>query len=601
MPTDAAVAHAELARRSGLVGILPAGSTGFGMARPGVIEATGPDAARFLHSQLTHDVEGLEPGQGRLAARVSRTGHLRFLLTVHRTPDGRAYRMVLPAPQVAAFLADLDAFLFADEVTLTALPEADAIAVQGPNADGLLDAVFGPVGFEPWPVLPEAALRALRRTRSDVGVALPAGTWAIRRSLTGDTGFVIFLPPGSGALVPLSDAFRAAGATVLDAADFADALDILRIEAGLIEVEVDTAGKPRLLPETGLEQQAVSWTKGCYIGQEVIARVRTYGTVPYLLRALELEDGGVLPALPEPGSDLLHAESGKKIGVITSRTWSPVAGGGVVLAYLHRDHRTPGTILDLMAGDVAFEATVALLPLHAAPDAAAKVHQLYDQAIRAFADAQPTKALGLLEEALRIDPSFGDAYEAIGVMLGRSGHFHEAIDVFQRLEEVAPDEPMVNTNLSLYYMKLGDKQTAEDHAGKATLKQMAKARGKVGAGATADEDLAKAKRSEALRKTSMFSKVLEIDPVDGIALFGMGNALLTLEDYAGAAEHLARAAEVDPKNSAVYAARGKALEKLGAVDEAVAVYKAGVEVASRKGDLMPLKEMEHRLLLLGGR
>jgi Flp pilus assembly protein TadD len=72
-----------------------------------------------------------------------------------------------------------------------------------------------------------------------------------------------------------------------------------------------------------------------------------------------------------------------------------------------------------------------------------------------------------------------------------------------------------------------------------------------------------------------------------------------LGEAAEAAKHLARAVEVDKNNSAVYVPLGKALEQLERVDEAVAAYRAGMEVASRKGDLMPLKEMEHRLLLLG--
>ena len=67
------------------------------------------------------------------------------------------------------------------------------------------------------------------------------------------------------------------------------------------------------------------------------------------------------------------------------------------------------------------------------------------------------------------------------------------------------------------------------------------------------------------------------------------------------AHGVAHAIEVDKHNSPVYLARGRALEKLERWPDAIAVYKSGIEVASRKGDLMPLKEMEHRLLLLGGR
>ncbi|HMV66584.1 MAG TPA: tetratricopeptide repeat protein, partial [Myxococcota bacterium] len=208
-----------------------------------------------------------------------------------------------------------------------------------------------------------------------------------------------------------------------------------------------------------------------------------------------------------------------------------------------------------------------------------------------------TRAMDRLEATLRLDPTFGDAYEAIGVILGKAGRFHEAIDFFRRLEEVAPDEPMVNTNLSLYYMKIGDKQTAEDESGRATLKQMMRQRGK----GQVDADLEASRRKDAARKREMFKKVLAFDEADPIALFGLGTALLTLGEADEAAATLRRAVEVDRNNSAVYLALGKALERAGRDDEAVATWRSGVEVASRKGDWMPLKEMEHRLLLLGRR
>lgn len=612
--TQEVVAQAAQARTTGVYLHVPAGTPLAGMASPAHVVVQGPDAARYLHSQLTNDVEGLAPGQGNLQARVLRTGHLSFVFSLHRDPeDATRFHLIVPTDQAEALVADLDGFLFADDATILPDPSLDWLIVQGPQAAATLDAVFGALGFEPWDTLPEGAIRAPRRTRKDVGIAVPEGTIALRRSLTGDMGFLVGVPAGTDALSALDAALRGAARTLglitPDATTFDALLDILRIEAGVVRIGPETASKKRLLPETGIEQQAVSYTKGCYLGQEVIARVRTYGSVPHLLRALVLTEGrgtfdalaqGALGNLPDVGAELLDAGTGKRVGHITSRTWSPELKAPVAMAFLARDARTPGTTLTLTGLHHPFDATVVLMPLYSAPDSAARVQQLYDRAIRTFADGDEAGALAMLEQALSIDPGFADGYETIGVMLGRSGHFHEAIDVFRRLEEVAPDEPLVNTNLSLYYMKLGDKETAEDEAGKATLKSMAAARGKSIAH-TVDDDLAKAKRTDAARKKAMFSQVLEFDPVDPIALFGMGNAQIVLGDYEDAEQLLARALEVDSKNSPVYAARGKALEHLSRFDEAVAVYKQGIEVASRKGDLMPLKEMQHRLLLLGGR
>ncbi len=406
-------------------------------------------------------------------------------------------------------------------------------------------------------------------------------------------------PPDTDATI---EAVRAAAHTAGLLEGSGALLDVLRVEAGQVRVDRDLPGKRgRLLPETGLEQQAVSYTKGCYLGQEVIARVRTYGSVPHLLRALVLEEGDLadVPAVGEP----VLAADGTRLGVWAwSRAHSPVADAPIALAYLGRAHRTPGTVHALAGTSGPLRARVALSPLYHAADDASRAAQQYDRAIRTFAAGETAAALAQLEACLRLDPSYADAYEAIGVILGRAGRFHEAIDFFRRLEEVAPDEPMVHTNLSLYYMKIGDKPTAEAEAAIATQKGFAKLARERGrdfdaAAFTAQQD--DADRKDAERKKVMFGQVLSFDPDDPIALFGRGSAQIRLGEHADAAATLARALEVDRNNSAVYLARGRCLEHTGAHDEAVAVYQAGVTVASRKGDLMPLKEMEHRLLLLG--
>ena len=267
------------------------------------------------------------------------------------------------------------------------------------------------------------------------------------------------------------------------------------------------------------------------------------------------------------------------------------------MAYLGRNVRAPAPPSTCAARRPGVSGRGGPAALVQRPDAQARVAQLYDLAIRTFADGDATGALARLNEALELDPTFADGYEAIGVILGKAGKYHEAIDFFRRLEEVAPNEPLVNTNLSLYYMKLGDKQTAEDEAGKATLKSMNKHRGdKAG---DVEADLAKAKLRDAQRKQDMFRRVLEIDEADPIALFGMGNALLVLGNHAEAVHHLERAIEVDKNNSAVYAPTAPRSRSLSVSKRPSRSTKQACRWPLRKGDLMPLKQMEHRLLLLG--
>jgi cytochrome c-type biogenesis protein CcmH/NrfG len=105
-------------------------------------------------------------------------------------------------------------------------------------------------------------------------------------------------------------------------------------------------------------------------------------------------------------------------------------------------------------------------------------------------------------------------------------------------------------------------------------------------------------QNAAKRKMEMFQEVLEFDPEDPIALFGLGNAQITLEKFTEAEVSLTKALKVDSKNSAVYLSLGKVLEKNLKTQEAKETYEKGIKEASIKGDLMPLKEMETRLQLL---
>ena len=598
---------ARKARETGLLAVLGRDGPASGLVDIGALSISGADAAAFLHSQLTNEVKALKPGEGNFSARVTRTGALVRYFSLHRTPEAGSTRfmLLLERDGIQPLRADLEKFAIADDAQFDDLSEIyDWVALQGTQAPSIAEAAFGKLGTgESWADLPANSVRTL-----------PAGAFAFTRSLTGDAGFIFALPKEAGDLPEVLNRLKsmplAKDLLVLEAEDLAETLEVLRIEAGLVRVGVDAAEGKLVLPETGLEQQVVSYAKGCYLGQEVIARIRTYGSLPMVLRGLVLEGAPGMPTvlddwaaaaalekLPALGADLF-LEDGKKAGHIASRTLSPVLEAPIAFAYLDRAVRTPGTKLKLRDREGGiFHARVALLPFYQATDTKARVRFLHDRAIRLFADQKDDKAIEMLEESLRLDPTFAETYEALGVILGRSGRFNEAIDIFKRLEEVAPNEPMVHTNLSLYYMKLGDKQAAEEEKAKATVKQFSRFGALKKDEQRAAEEEAH-KKAEALRKKQMFEEVIEIDPEDPIALFGLGNALAILNDWPGAEQALRKACVAQKDNSAAYLAHGKALEMLNREGDAVNVYHAGMTVASKKGDLMPLKEMERRVLLL---
>ena len=545
----------------------------------GAALASGPEASAFLQAQLTSDVAALEPGGIQLSARLDRRGNLVSWFHLLRLPErGQPYPtflLVLPAALVPDLVKDLQAYIFNEQVQLEDVSgDFDGMLIQGPATEQLQDELVA--------VLPPGSLN-----------------WPL--SLTGDPGLLVLLP---GLAEPPTWGLLRAFAQERDWAVLADdesgraAWGWMTREAGWPSLLEDFSPGTRLLPQTGLEHQAVSYTKGCYLGQEVVARVRTYGSVPEALRALVFPGSGLeeLEEAPEPGQPLLDKQ-GRKIGTWARTAWSDLLDEPLALAFLNRDHRTPGEIFSVQVGpDESLEARVAMLPLHNAGSARRRAEQLHHKAVEAFGRGRDEEAIAGLEECLRLDPSLADAYEALGVILGRTERYHEAIDIFRRLEEVAPAEPMVHTNLSLFYMKVGDRDEAE--------RQKALAAGKRSDqdNVFGLEDLSPGgqdqRQEEAARKQAMFAEVLDIDPEDPLALMGMGQSLLDQGLPEEADPFLVRALAVQKDNSALYLTRAKLLQQLGRDQEAAQVLKAGIAVASRKGDLMPLREMETRLSLV---
>ena len=564
----------------------------------GLALATGPDTIEFLQARLTSDVMALEPGQGQLSAKLTGRGELVGYFSLHRLPDlGQpfpSFFLLASRADLETLLDDLNSTLIAEDVSLEDVSsQFEAVLLQGPEVVTFMETLAPGAAGESG----EFSIHIPPRSES----GLPSDLMVLSRSFTGDPGRMLIWRSGSsgtGVADHLLDLSREKEWAVLDDNDEArTAWRWLAVEAGWSSAHEDWEPGKTILPKTGLEQQVVSSTKGCFPGQEVVARIRTYGSVPTALRGLVFAetDAALPPAVPLPGQDLYSG--GKKIGSWATAAWSPTLERGIALAFIDRNHRTPGTCLDVDSGAGTLSAEVVMLPFFRAGDAQEKARHLHERAIHLFSGGADEEAVALLEEALRLDPGLHDAYEALGVILGRAERYLQAIEIFRRLEEVAPREPMVHTNLSLFYMKIGDKEEAEKQKAQATLKRFAEAVDPAEAKAM-EEAAAVSRREDAQRKIGMFSSVLEIDPEDPLALMGMGNSLAVLENFDRAAEYLAGALRVQNDNSALYASYGKVLESLEQLSAAAEVYRRGIAVASRRGDLMPLKDMEHRLLML---
>jgi len=222
----------------------------------------------------------------------------------------------------------LEAYIIADDVqVLDARPHYGLVTIQGPESELCLGKVFL---SEP---IPERELQVVK-----IQGVLEGIVYCARNPRLGGAGFDLFAPAGSMSL--LFERIRAAAAGLGGSVCGSLAWERLRVLRGIPRYGVDM-DESSLAPETGLESRAISYSKGCYIGQEVIARIRTYGQVARSLRGMRVL-GRTVPAAV---GDKIHAEDGREVGRITSLAVLPGGGGLALLGYVRKEHHALGSCL----------------------------------------------------------------------------------------------------------------------------------------------------------------------------------------------------------------------------------------------------------------
>jgi folate-binding protein YgfZ len=289
----------------------------------GVLAVTGADRLVWLQGLLTNDVAALQPGESCYAAYLTPQGRMITDMRVAQLADRTL--LEVPAVLAEALRAKLDSLLFTEDAQVADLSSSlSVIDLLGPDARR----VFERAGSEG--AAPLAVLR-------DDGYGMPGVTLFASVDVANDT----------------VRALAGAGATETTL----ETLDVVRIEAGrpLFLVDMDEHTIPL---EAGLEDRAISFTKGCYVGQEVIVRVmhRGQGRVAKKLVGLLLpKDGSAHPV------DLIKSGD-REIGRLTSVTWSPALERQIALGYVHRDFSDVGTPVEVQAQKRYLPATVAPLP-----------------------------------------------------------------------------------------------------------------------------------------------------------------------------------------------------------------------------------------------
>ena len=538
-----------------------------------LISAEGSDLFSYLQTQTTNDVNELKPGQGQNNAIVDRKARVISTFSLHRTGEESAVILV-ETQQKENLLNHLNSFLFREDVTLTSSSHF-VLALQGPKSHEIIK-IFTRSNDS----IPEKPNDICKFTFE----GLPA--LAIAKSLTGEEGCVLVFQTESENTIT-KKLLELEEQNLLTHIDH-HAREVFRIEAGIPSYGKDINDK-NILPETGLEHSSVSYNKGCYIGQEVIARIKTYGAPNFALMGLTIE-GDVLPI---SGSEIKLAS--KKLGVIKSSIFSYSLQKNISLAYIQKDHRSPDIDLDVTIDNKPCKIKTCLLPFYQPQTRKDRSKVLQDKALKLYQEQDDLdQPIALLREAIELDPKNATAYEALGVFLSKQDKLDEAISLMKRLVEINPEEIMAHSNLSVYYMQQGRIEDAEQEKGEATALQFEKAIAENMAKKTT-EDKVKQDLAEREQKISMFKQVLEIDPVDQVANFGLGSVYHDLKRYEEALPPLQTVVKEYKDYSAAYVLLGKTMEKLSRQDEAIQTYREGIAVASKKGDLMPLKEMQQKL------
>ena len=301
-----------------------------GAVQPSVqLAVAGKDRASFLQGLLTNDIPALEPGTGCYAAWLTPQG--RMLTDMHVLQSANMVLLDVPGFTGSATLARLEQFLFSEDVTLSSLDASlQAVWIHGHQAAAVLQRVLeGAGGLSDWP-----AYRHQPIEFQDEPVVVA------RIDQLGAPGFSVYVPPERAAV--LTAALVDAGARVASQ----DAIEVARIEARYPLFGVDMT-EDTIPLEAAIEDRAISMTKGCYVGQEVIIRVlhRGHGRVARKLVGLTI-DG----PKPEPGAKLTAAD--REVGWITSAAVSD-RSGTVALGYVHRDFLSPGTELTVATAGAA--------------------------------------------------------------------------------------------------------------------------------------------------------------------------------------------------------------------------------------------------------
>lgn len=282
----------------------------------------GTDRSPFLHSQCTNDIKRLKPGEGSYTAFATNKGRMVGDANVFVLAD----EILLDAEpgQAGPMTERFKKFIVSEDVEVVdAAPHYGLLTVQGPKSTEVIEKLELDIA------LPTASFASVKLEHPVLGELYLANHPRLR-----STGVDLFVPIDSLGAV-LDKLFTTAKSVGGGLAGW-DAFDIASVEAGIPRFGVDM-DETNLAPEAGIAERAISYNKGCYVGQEIINRLRTFAEANKKLCRLQLSND--ITTLPARGTKL--QKDGKDVGYITSTTKVP-NGPSLALGYVRKDCQNAG-------------------------------------------------------------------------------------------------------------------------------------------------------------------------------------------------------------------------------------------------------------------
>ncbi len=319
--------HLAIRRKAGLID----------QSHRGKLRLKGKDRTDFLHGMVTNDIKKLTAGNGLYAVLTTDKAKMLADARVYGLPD--ALFIDLEPEVTGKIYKHLDKYTLASDVMIENLTETQGLlSVYGPSSSEIITQLIAPASPPP-------------KEYSTVSPTLDDTTILVARNeITGEVGFDLYIPVDQLSAI-WNRLLEIGGPHGLRPVGL-EALNSLRIEAGIARygMDMDESNFPM---EAGLEQRAISYTKGCYIGQETIARADAQGQMNKRLMGLELAGESV----PKKGQSIQGRSEppgteGRGVGTVTSAVKSPTIGKVIALGYLHRDFIKPGAEV-LVAGHPA--------------------------------------------------------------------------------------------------------------------------------------------------------------------------------------------------------------------------------------------------------